>query len=100
MTKEQEILNAAEEEFFRNGYDATSTAVIAKRAGVTHAMVNYYFRSKEEILEYVTKEFGYDISETLDQMRERHEHVESCQDSLPKALKSFFDGKNLFFMVY
>ncbi|MDO4827358.1 MAG: TetR/AcrR family transcriptional regulator [Bacteroidia bacterium] len=49
MTKEQEILIAAEEEFFRSGYDAASTAVIAKNAGVTHAMVNYYYRSKERI---------------------------------------------------
>lgn len=49
MTKEEEILAAAEEEFFRNGYDASSTAIIAKRAGVTHAMVNYYFRSKERL---------------------------------------------------
>ena len=40
----------------------------------------------------VTQINGNDISETLDQMRERHEHVESCQDSLPKALRSFFDG--------
>lgn len=47
--KEQEILQAAEEEFFLNGYDATSTAVIAKRIGVTHAMVNYYFRTKEQL---------------------------------------------------
>lgn len=49
MTKEEEILKAAEEEFFINGYDACSTAVIAKRAGVTHAMVNYYFRTKEKL---------------------------------------------------
>jgi len=48
--------------------------------------------SKEEIAEYVIKEFGYEFSETLDQMRLRHEHVESCQDSLPKALRSFMDG--------
>ncbi len=47
MTKEQEILQAAEDEFFAKGYDATSTADIAKKAGVTHAMVNYYFRTKE-----------------------------------------------------
>lgn len=50
--------------------------------------------SKDEILAYITKEFGYDISENLEQMRERHEHVESCQDSLPKALRSFFDGES------
>ncbi|MBQ0077674.1 MAG: TetR/AcrR family transcriptional regulator [Bacteroidales bacterium] len=49
MTKEQEILIAAEEVFFQNGYDASSTVDIAKRAGVTHAMVNYYFRSKEKL---------------------------------------------------
>jgi len=49
MTKEEEIIIAAEDEFFRNGYDASSTANIAKRVGVTHAMVNYYFRSKERL---------------------------------------------------
>lgn len=50
--------------------------------------------TKEEILEYITSEFGYDISESLDEMRKRHEHVESCQDSLPKAIRSFFDGES------
>ena len=49
MTKEEEILKAAEEEFFKNGYDATSTATIARNTGVTHAMVNYYFRTKERL---------------------------------------------------
>lgn len=49
MTKEQDILLAAEEEFFQKGYDAASTASIAKTVGVTHAMVNYYFRSKESL---------------------------------------------------
>ena len=48
--------------------------------------------SKEEIADYVVKEFGYDFSESLEEMRKRHEHVESCQDSLPKALRSFMDG--------
>ncbi len=50
--------------------------------------------SKEEIADYVVKEFGYDFSETLEEMRARHEHVETCQDSLPKALRSFFDGES------
>ena len=59
------------------------------------AMVIYLGRTgagKEEIREYVIREFGYDFSETLVEMRARHAHVESCQDSLPKALRSFFDG--------
>lgn len=49
-------------------------------------------KSREEIEAYVVREFGYDLSESLERMRERHKHVESCQDSLPKALKSFFEG--------
>ena len=61
MTKEQEILAAAEEEFFRNGYDATSTAVIARRAGVTHAMVNYYFRTKERLFIQILDNHVYEL---------------------------------------
>lgn len=65
MTKEEEILKAAEEEFFRNGYDATSTAVIAKRAGVTHAMVNYYFRTKERLFIQILDNHVYELLRSL-----------------------------------
>lgn len=65
MTKEEEILKAAEEEFFRNGYDATSTATIAKRAGVTHAMVNYYFRTKEKLFMQILDNHVYDLLKAL-----------------------------------
>ena len=49
MAIEDKILAAAEEEFYRSGFDATSTSRIAKSVGVTHAMVNYYFRTKEQL---------------------------------------------------
>lgn len=65
MTKEEEILRAAKEEFFNCGYDACSTAVIAKRAGVTHAMVNYYFRSKEKLFIQILDSQVYDIIHSL-----------------------------------
>lgn len=65
MTKEEEILNAAEEEFFRNGYEATSTAVIAKRAGVTHAMVNYYYRTKEKLFIQILDNHVLELLKTL-----------------------------------
>lgn len=65
MTKEEEILKAAEEEFFMNGYDATSTATIAKRAGVTHAMVNYYFRTKEKLFMQILDNHVYDLLRAL-----------------------------------
>lgn len=65
MTKEEEILKAAEEEFFRNGYDASSTAIIAKRAGVTHAMVNYYFRTKERLFVQILDNHVYELLRSL-----------------------------------
>lgn len=65
MTKEEEILSAAEEEFFRNGYDACSTANIARRAGVTHAMVNYYFRTKEKLFMQILDNHVYDLLGSL-----------------------------------
>ena len=43
MTIEDKILAAAEEEFYRSGFDATSTSRIAQSVGVTHAIVNYYW---------------------------------------------------------
>jgi type I restriction enzyme M protein len=51
--------------------------------------------TKEEIADYVSGEFGYDYSETLEEMRARHKMDESCMDALPKALRSFMDGKSL-----
>ena len=50
--------------------------------------------SKDEIKEYIDREFGYDYNESLKEMRQRHEHIETCMDSLPKALRSFFDGES------
>lgn len=51
--KEQLILRAAEEEFLERGYDGAKTIVIAQKAGVTHAMLHYYFRTKEKLFEIV-----------------------------------------------
>lgn len=65
MTKEQEILLAASEEFFEKGYDGTSTAVIARKAGVTHAMVNYYFRTKEHLFLKILDDMVYDFVQGL-----------------------------------
>lgn len=51
QTSEQQILNAAEEEFLSKGYDGARTTSIASKAGVTHAMLHYYFRTKEQLFE-------------------------------------------------
>lgn len=49
QTKEQAILEAAEREFLSKGFDGSRTTSIAQAAGVTHAMLHYYFRTKEQL---------------------------------------------------
>ena len=46
---ENAILQAAEKLFKENGFTRTTTTAIAREAGVTHAMLHYYFRTKEQI---------------------------------------------------
>ena len=47
--KREEILQAAEEEFARNGYEGANISRIAKRVGVTHVLLYYHFRNKENL---------------------------------------------------
>ena len=67
------------------------------KGAVCTAVVTFLARigkSKNEIRNFVLNNFDYDISETLAELRKRAEHVESCMDSLPKALVSFFEGNS------
>ena len=47
--KEQDILRAAEKMFVLKGFKGATTNLIAAEAGVTHAMLHYYFRTKDQI---------------------------------------------------
>ncbi len=57
MDKETEarerIINAAKELFSKNGYDATRVSDIASAASVNKALIYYYFKSKEDILDFM-----------------------------------------------
>jgi AcrR family transcriptional regulator len=46
----QRILDAAEDQFARNGFDATPTARIAAQAGVPKGLLFYYFPKKIDML--------------------------------------------------
>ena len=53
INTEQAILEAAEKEFLDKGYTLTKTTEIAKIVGVNHAMLHYYFRTKENLFDKV-----------------------------------------------
>ena len=52
-SKEIAILEAAEQEFLEKGFEAAKTTKIASLAGVTHAMLHYYYRTKENLFNMV-----------------------------------------------
>jgi AcrR family transcriptional regulator len=49
--KQLQILKTAEHLFSTKGFDGTSVRDIADEAGVNIAMISYYFRSKEKLME-------------------------------------------------
>ncbi|MDR1810893.1 MAG: TetR/AcrR family transcriptional regulator [Prevotella sp.] len=53
LSTEQTILEAAEAEFLEKGYGNAKTVSIAKRAGVTHSMLHYYYRTKEKLFQMI-----------------------------------------------
>ena len=53
---EERIKQAARKVFHQKGYAATRTRDIAEEANINHAMLNYYFRSKEKLFEIVMME--------------------------------------------
>ncbi|MBR3377155.1 MAG: ADP-ribosylglycohydrolase family protein [Mogibacterium sp.] len=66
------------------GAEATAAAIWMGRNG----------KSKEEIKNYIVKEFGYDLSRTCDEIRPDYYHVESCQQTVPEAITAFLEGND------
>lgn len=64
------------------GAESTASAIYLARTG----------HSKDEIKDYIVKEFGYDLSRTCDQIRPKYYHVESCQSTVPEAITAFLEG--------
>lgn len=62
---ERRILEAAEKEFLRKGFGGARTTEIARQAGLTHAMLHYYFRTKENLFEKVFERKSELLAETL-----------------------------------
>ncbi len=50
ISKEENILFAAEKLFAEKGFEGTSTREIAKAANVNISMISYYFGSKENFM--------------------------------------------------
>ena len=64
------------------GAEAAASAIFMARTGA----------AKDEIKDYIIREFGYDLSRTCDEIRPYYHHVESCQETVPEAITAFLEG--------
>lgn len=56
-TRKDDIIETALSLFSEKGYENTRVEEIAKSAGVNQALIYYYFKSKEAILDYLLEKF-------------------------------------------
>ena len=64
------------------GAQATAAAIFLARTG----------KSKQEIKDYITKTFGYDLSRTCDEIRPQYSFDGSCQGTVPEAMIAFLES--------
>ena len=63
-------------------------------AQATAAAIYYArrIRDKDEIRRRIESQFGYDLSTTLDQIRPAYRFNETCQGTVPQALRAFLES--------
>ena len=66
------------------GAEALASAIFIARVGGT----------KDDIREYVTAEFGYDLARTCDSIRPGYKFDVSCQGSVPEAIIAFLESRD------
>lgn len=67
----QIILEVAEKEFLEKGFGMARTTEIAKRAGVNHAMLHYYFQTKELLFVQVYEKKIHEITSSIKRIIEQ-----------------------------
>lgn len=86
-TARAKILAAAGELFAGKGFDGTSTAQIAKAAGVNSALIFYYFTSKENLLKCLISEKVTDYRKSRSIRPETFNHTEMTSKVLEHLLQ-------------
>lgn len=75
LDRRQQILDAALDVFAEQGFEAATTKDIAARADVTHGLIYFYFKNKEDL-------FGAACEYQAEQVAERLAHVEQTDAGL------------------
>jgi ADP-ribosylglycohydrolase len=66
------------------GAESTAAAIFMARNGASQA----------EIKKYLTEEFGYNLTRTLDEISPSYYHVEDCMRTMPEAFTCFLEANS------
>lgn len=66
------------------GAQATAAAIFLARTG----------KSKDEIKNYITEKYHYDLTKTCDEIRPDYKFDVSCEGTVPQAITAFLEGEN------
>jgi AcrR family transcriptional regulator len=98
--KKQEILEAAQELFAENGFDATSTREIAQKAGVNIAMLSYYFNSKLNLLKEIIDNKMVESWDTSKLVFEQIDHWEILDQFIDIHVEKIFNNATFHCMMF
>lgn len=77
--KKEALFRAAISEFSSLPYDKVSIFKIAQNAGVSRSSFYYYFKSKEDIYQYLLKQIKMEFIEKLEQEKKQYDLFEFCR---------------------
>jgi len=86
--KEQLILEVAEKLFIEKGYAGTKTMEIAEYAGINHALLHYYFRSKENLFNRI---FEQKVSYLIENFSLTFDRDLSFFEKIKSGIEAHFD---------
>ncbi len=84
QVRKKEFLDTARKLFFTKGYEQTSVDAIIKEVGLSKGSFYYYFKSKEDLLDELTKELSLQILIKIKEIVDRND-----LDAISKLNKSF-----------
>ncbi|MDD3655414.1 MAG: TetR/AcrR family transcriptional regulator [Atribacterota bacterium] len=85
--RKKEYLEAARKLFFTKGYEQTPVEAIIKEVGLSKGSFYYYFKSKKDLLDELTKELSLQIITKIEEIVGRDD-----LDAISKLNKSFSEA--------
>lgn len=86
---QQRIIDAANQLFYKKGYNRTSFTDVVERADVPRGNIYYYFKTKEDMLRAVIK---HRLEITTTMLAEWDKHIKEPLDRLERFVQIMYDS--------